>query len=162
MNKRNYVRYGSELLPGSLSKVTLAWEGNSLIGSYAVNYGPHGISIVIPPLLNSPRMPKEKETVRVLMPIDEKWFTGTCIYVKNEADGSISMGIFFCLPEEQSYLKDLLFHSLNTPRDAHSFVSYEWEEFVSKLCDSDDPKLKKIGRHHMEVMKARQDRPQLA
>lgn len=160
MNKRNHVRYGSELLPGSLGKVTLAWEENSLIGSYAVNYGPHGISIVIPAMANPPEMPREKENVRVLMPLDERWFTGTCIYVRHETDGSTSMGIFFCNPEEQHYLKDLLFNSLNIPRGSHSFVSYEWEEFVAKLCDSDDPKLQKIGYHHREVMKARQEGPQ--
>jgi hypothetical protein len=158
MNQRNYVRYGSKLLPGSLSKVTISWEGTASLASYVVNYSAQGINVVIPPLVSAPETPREHETVKVLMPIDQMWFTGTCIYVKNEQDGSISLGINFNDPKEQNYLKDLLFNSLKAPGgESHSFVSYEWEELVGKLCDSDDPQLKEIGNQHLAVMKAERD-----
>ena len=162
MNKRNFVRYDSELLPGNLSKVTLAWGENTLIGSYVVNYCATGISILLPPTLSPAKMPKEKDTVKVLVPIDEMWFTGICIYVKQEKGGPCSMGIYFCNTEEQKYLKDLLYSSLNVPSESHRFVSYEWEELVAKLCDSDDPELKEIGRHHRAVLQSHQESPQSA
>ena len=159
MNKRNFVRYGSQLLPGSLSKVTISWEENSLIGSYVVDYGPQGMSIIIPPLMNPLNIPEHNDTVRVLMPIDQMWFTGQCIHVNKESDGSVSMGIHFSDPKEQNYLKELLFNSLNVPGEPHSFVSYEWEELVGKLCDSEDPQLQKIGVHHLAVINGRKDVP---
>ena len=161
MNKRDSVRYGSELLPGSLSKASISWEGSSAVGSYVVNYCAQGVNVLIPRLLVPHDIPQEKDTVKVLLPIDQRWFTGSCIYARKESDGSVSLGINFSNPEEQSYLKDLLYHSLNIPRDAHSFVSYEWEELVTKMCDSGDPQLSEIGRHHREVIRAKQDRPQV-
>jgi hypothetical protein len=157
MNKRNSVRYGSELIPGNLSKVTISWQGKTLLGSYAANYCAHGIGVLIPPMLNPPEIPKEEETVKVLMPIDPMWFTGICMYVRNESDGSVSLGIYFSEPKEQVYLKDLLFDSLNVPSDLNSFVSYEWEELVGKLCNSDDPRLKEIGHHHLAILKTKQE-----
>jgi hypothetical protein len=159
MNKRNFVRYGSELLPGSLSKVTISWEGHASIGSFVVDYGPQGLSLVIPPMLSPVEIPQEAATVKVLMPIDQTWFTGQCVYARNETDGSVSMGVHFSDPKEQTLLKDLLFTSLNAPGDAHSFVSYEWEELVGKLCESEDPQLQKIGCHHRAIIKQKQDRP---
>jgi hypothetical protein len=158
MNKRDSVRYGSELLPGSLSKASIAWEGNASIGSYVVNYCAQGVNVIIPPLLVPYDIPKEKDDLKVRLPIDQKWFAGTCVYARLESDGSVSLGINFTSPEEQNYLKDLLFHCLNTPT-THSFVSYEWEELVGKMCDSDDPRLSQIGQHHREVIRAKQDRP---
>jgi hypothetical protein len=160
MNKRNSVRYGSELLPGSLSKVTLSWGEYTLIGSYVVNYCANGISIQLPATLSPAKLPKEKDTVKVLMPIDELWFTGTCIYIKKDSDTAVSMGIYFYIPEEQKYLRDLLYTSLNVPAESHSFVSYEWEELVGRLCDSEDPELKKIGCHHRDALRSHQDSPQ--
>ena len=162
MNKRNFVRYGSELIPGNLSKVTISWQGKTLLGSYVANYCTHGIGVLIPPRLNPPEIPKEKETIKVLMPIDQMWFTGICMYVNNESDGSVSLGIYFSEPKEQGYLKDLLFDSLNVPSGMSSFVSYEWEELVGKLCESDDPRLKEIGHHHLAILKAKQEGSQTA
>ena len=159
MNKRNFVRYGSELLPGSLSKATISWEGTAAIGSFVVDYCPQGMSLVIPPLSSPLYIPGEKETVKVLMPINQTWFTGQCVYARNEPDGSVSMGIYFSDPKEQDYLKDLLFTSLNKPRARGSFVSYEWEELVGKLCASEDPDLQKIGNHHRAIIRYKQDGP---
>jgi len=159
MNNRDFVRYGSELLPGSLSKATISWEGSPPFESYVVNYSARGINILIPALLVPAKLPKENETLRVLLPMDQMWFTGSCIYLKKGPDGSFSLGICFDDPKEQSYLKDLLFHHLNTPSDSHHFVSYEWEELVAKLCDSDDPHLQKIGHHHRANIRADAERP---
>ena len=159
MNNRDFVRYGSELLPGNMSKATISWEGSAPFGSYVVNYSARGINVLIPALQIPAKLPKEKETLSVLLPIDQRWFTGRCIYLQKGPDGALSMGIYFNDPKEQSYLKDLLFHYLNTPRDSHNFVSYEWEELVAKLCDSDDPHLQKIGHHHRANIRADGDRP---
>jgi len=159
MNNRDFVRYGSELLPGSLSTATISWEGSPPFESYVANYSARGINVLIPGLLVPARLPKEKDTLRVLLPMDQTWFTGRCIYLKKGPDGSLSLGIYFDDPQEQSYLKDLLFHYLNTPSDSHHFVSYEWEELVAKLCDSDDPHLQKIGHQHRANIQADADRP---
>jgi hypothetical protein len=148
MNNRDFVRYGSELLPGGLSKATISVEGKPVFGSHIINYSARGINIMIPPLPLPPGLPKVNDTVRVLMPIDQTWFTGRCIYSNKEQDGSVSMGVHFCDPKEQDYLKNLLFTALNSPKSSHSFVSYEWEELVAKLCASDDPHLQDIGHHH--------------
>jgi hypothetical protein len=159
MNNRDFVRYGFELLTGNLSKATVSWEGGPPFESYVVNYSARGITLLMPALLIPPGLPKEKEILRVLLPIDQTWFSGRCIYLKKGADGSLSMGIHFDDPQQQSYLKDLLFHSLPSPRDSHSFVSYEWEELVAKLCASDDPHLQEVGRQHRANILADRDRP---
>jgi len=159
MNKRDHVRYDAELLPGSLSKVTISWEGRPAFDSYVVNCCPQGINVLIPPMQSPTDLPKEKDSVNVLMPIDQMWFTGECVYVRSDSTGSVSMGINFNDPKEQAYLKDLLFKSLNVPSNVHAFVSYEWEEMVSKLCASEDPQLQDIGNHHLADIKAKQNGP---
>jgi len=156
MNKRSFVRYGSELLPGILSKATIAWAGTTLNESYVVNYSAHGIHIVIPPLASPFELPAENDVVKVLLPVAETWFTGNCVHVEHEGDGSICLGIHFQDAGEQNHLQTLLFNSLKAPEKTGSFVSYEWEELVGKLCASDDPNLKKIGYQHLAVLKARQ------
>jgi hypothetical protein len=35
------------------------------------------------------------------------------------------------------------------------FVKHEWEEIVDKLCDSDDPHLRKIGQGEKLIMRGR-------
>jgi hypothetical protein len=162
MNNRDFVRYGSELLPGSLSKATVAREGKPAFTSYVVNYGAQGINVLIPPLQIPPELPKVEETVRVLMPIDQMWFTGKCIFLKKGQDGSVSIGIHFYDPKEQHYLKDVLFNSLNAPKGSRSFVSYEWEELVTRLCESDDPHLQKLGLHHRANIQSDQARAQVS
>jgi hypothetical protein len=159
MNQRNTVRYSSELLPGSLGKVTISWQGNSSIGSYVVNCSTQGINLLIPPYSTPLTNPAENDTVLVLMPTDQIWLTGTCIYASDESDGSVSLGIHFHDPKDQTYLKDLLFNTLSVPSPSPSFVKYEWEELVARMCDSDDPQLNKIGQHHLAIIKARQGLP---
>lgn len=157
MNKRNFVRYGAEQLPGSLSKVTISWEGNASIGSYVVNYSPQGMGLIIPALLTPFTVPPEAGTVKVLMPVGKTRLNGQCVYARTEPDGTVSLGLHFSDPKEQEYLKNMLFSSLNVPGTPHSFVSYEWEELVDRLCDSEDPELHKIGRRHRAVIRERQD-----
>jgi hypothetical protein len=154
MNNRDFVRYGSELLPGSLSKATVSWEGCPPLGSYVINYSAGGINVLIPALQIPPGLPGEKEIIRVLLPIDQIWFTGSCMYARKGADGSLSLGIHFNDPKEQSYLKDLLYHSLTSPAGSRPFVSHQWEELVARLCDSDDPHLRKIGNQHRANIEA--------
>jgi hypothetical protein len=55
----------------------------------------------------------------------------------------------------------MLFNALNSAKEPHRFVSYEWEELVGKLCNSDDPKLQRLGFQHLAQMKARQPDLQL-
>jgi hypothetical protein len=38
-----------------------------------------------------------------------------------------------------------------------SFVCHEWEELVDKLCNLEDPKLKALGDHELDILKARGD-----
>lgn len=158
MNQRDYVRYGTEMLPSILSKVFVSWQGTPSIESYVVNYSTCGLNVVIPAisLLHGRKIPKERDEVGVLLPVDRPWFNGKCIHVSKEADGSICLGIHFNDPDEQEFLQTLLFQSILPSNEAHYFVSYEWEELVGKLCDSDDPKLKRLGHHHLARLKAHQ------
>ncbi|GFO67187.1 hypothetical protein GMLC_07660 [Geomonas limicola] len=154
MNNRNHVRYGSEQLPGIYRKVTLSWQGSALEGSYAVNYSAQGITVVIPAPAHPREIPVESATIRVQLPVNQRWFNGRCVHCHREADGSLSMGIHFDDPGEGEYLQTLLFNALKVPE--HSFVSYEWEELVGKLCSSDDPKLQQLGMQHLAQLRARQ------
>ena len=153
MNNRNYVRYDSEFFPVNMREVSISWEGSSPIVSNVVNYSAHGIRVSIPALLSPPDIPKKKDIVRVHMPIGQLWFTGLRIFAVNELDGSVSMGIHFYKPEEQNHLKELMYKSLNAPSPLDHFVSYEWEERVARLCNSEDPKLKKIGEEKLRSLR---------
>ncbi len=146
MNKREYVRYDTRAFPGNMGEAAISWQGQSEIASAVANCSAHGIKVSIAHSLAPPDLPKKKDIVKVRMPIDDMWFTGMCIFAAKEADGSVSMGIYFYKPEEQNYLKDLLFKALEAPSSPDSFVSYQWEELVARLCDSDDPELKRIGQ----------------
>ena len=153
MNKRDFVRYESEFFPGSMSEATITWEGGAPVVSKVVNYSAHGIRVSIAPSLSPVDIPSKKGVVKVHMPIDLMWFTGMCVFADREKDGSVSMGIYFFKPEEQNYLKALIFKSLGAPKPADAFVSYEWEERIARLCNSADPKLKKIGEEKLKTMK---------
>jgi hypothetical protein len=160
MNNRSYVRYGSELLPAVLGRVTVTWQGTS-IASYVSDYSAQGISVIIPPLADGQQVPAIHDTLKVALPAQKNDFTGTCIHVRTEPDGSTSLGLFFTDPKEQQVLRTLLFNTLNSAKEPHRFVSYEWEELVGKLCNSDDPKLKKLGHQHLAKMKGLQSEMQL-
>lgn len=157
MNKRNFVRYNSDLLSPMLSKATLTWNGRASITSNVVNCSAQGINLRLPSLPIQSDIPAQNDEVKVLLPVHQRWFTGRCVHVERDSEGTVSLGIHFTEPSEQEILKTSLFHSLNTVSHAGSFVSYEWEELVAKLCNSDNPKLKKIGRHHLATIQADQD-----
>src|ERR1039457_402998 len=152
MNKRNTYRYSSELLPNSFNSVYISWDGNSPIESNVVNYSAQGIRVLIPSSLTSFDIPRINSTIRVLMPIEQKWFNGLCVSTTNEQDGSVTMGIYFNNHTEQNLLQNLLYKSFNNPVQAYSFVKHEWEELVDKLCGSDDPHLRKIGYSELNNM----------
>ena len=116
-----------------MSRVIISWEGSSAIGAYVIDYSSHGIRVIIPSFQIPIDIPKEKCTVMALMPIDEIWFTGTCIYATDDSSGFISMGIYFHKLEEQQWLEDLLSKTVNEFQRQCSFVSYEWEESLAKL-----------------------------
>ena len=145
MNNRNAVRYGAEHLSASMSKVTISWEGIAPVEASVVNCSAHGLKIIVPALQTLSELPSKKNTVMVRMPNDKIWLTGMCVFATKESDESVSMGIYFYNPHEQNYLQDLLYNSLACIPRVSSFVSHEWEEFVEKLCNSDDPQLKQKG-----------------
>lgn len=153
MNERFSVRYDAELLPRCLDKVILSWMENSSIDSSVVNCCAHGMKVSIPPLPFPTAIPQRNDTVMVLMPIDQIWFTGMCVYATSEHDGSVSMGIYFYNPKEQNLLHNLLIASLNKPQRTCSFISHEWEELVDRLCASEDPTLQEIGYQEMELLR---------
>ena len=153
MNMRNSVRYDSDLLPESMSTVTISWAENSKVESYVVNFCTHGIRVSLPSEQCPAYLPKKNDTVKVHMPIYEQWFTGMCIYATNENDQTVSMGIYFYNPSEHNLLHSLLVRSLNDPPQMSPFVSYEWEELVTRLCDSEDPDFKCIGYNELAILK---------
>jgi hypothetical protein len=77
-----------------------------------------------------------------------------CIYVTNELDVDVSIGIYYYVPIEQNYLNKILSKNLNVPLQECSFVCHEWEELVEKLCNAEDPKLRNIGFHDKEMLGA--------
>jgi hypothetical protein len=155
MNNRTYVRYGSAQLPDALGKVSVSWQDTSITLT-VVDYSAQGISVVIPPLDDGLQIPAIDDTVKVALPAHNAGFTGTCIHLRTEPDGSTTLGLFFADPKEQQELRTLLFKALNSVTAPCRFVSYQWEELVGKLCNSDDPKLKQLGHQHLAQMKAHQ------
>ena len=156
MNERNTVRYHSDLLPKSIRKVIVAWNGNSPIKANVVNCSAHGVKVLIPSSQALFEIPAKCSTVTVQIPKDKKSFTGMCVSAVTEQDGSMHMGIYLYNPDDQNYLQKFLYKSHNESHEPSSFASYEWEEFVSKLCSSDDPHLKEIGCEAKDILVMRQ------
>ena len=156
MNMRHSTRYSFELLPDNFNTVTILWDDNAPIKSKVVNYSAHGIMVLISLLQIEFDIPKENDTIKVLMPIDQMWLTGKCVSSTNKQDGFFTMGIYFYNPTEQNYLQNMLIKSLNKNHQPLSSVSYEWEELVDKLCNSDDPFLMKIGFAERDIMPGRE------
>jgi hypothetical protein len=145
MNKRNAVRYGSEHLPVSMNTVMISWEGVSPIESTVINCSAHGLKVLLPVVQAVSEMPGKNETVMVKIRNDKNWLTGMCVFATRDQDDLFSMGIYFYNPHDQNYLQDLLYKSLEGSPRVSSFVSHEWEEFVEKLCNSEDPHLRQKG-----------------
>jgi hypothetical protein len=154
MKERNSLRYNSKLLPKNLSRVTITW-GIQSFESEVVNCCAHGIRVSFPPLGITSDLPKKNDTVKVLISPDHIWITGMCIYVTTEPDGATSMGIYFYHPSEQNYLNYLLSSTLNILPQPDTFVCHEWEEFVEKLYNSEDPNLKEIGQRELGMLRAK-------
>jgi len=152
MNKRDAVRYDSELLLERLNKVTISWSENVPIESHVENYCAHGVKVSISSLTVPAVMPKKNDTVRVLMPMDKVWLSGMCVYASNEPDGSASIGLYFFKPDEQNYLSGFLRKALNRSVRKDFFVKHEWEELVGKLCSSGEPSLVEIGVREWKLL----------
>lgn len=155
MKERNSVRYGSEILPENLNKVDVSWGVGSLLTSDVINCCAHGIRVSIPSERCSIDIPKKNDSVKVLIPFDQVWITGMCVYSTREPDGSASLGIYFYHPSEQNYLNTVLSNALNIPPQDSSFVCHEWEELVDKLCNSEDSELQEIGYHKRDMLAKR-------
>lgn len=153
MKERRSVRYDTQLLPKSLSKVKISWEDELWVEANVANFCTHGMRIIIPALMSPVDLPKKNDAIKVKLPIVQVYLNGMCIYVTNEIDDSISIGIYYYIPIEQNYLNKLLSKMLNIPLQDYSFVCHEWEELVENLCSSDDPKLNDIGSREKEMLK---------
>ena len=156
MNKRDAVRYKSDLFPESMAKVTVSWDDFSPVVANVIDYGAHGLKVTIPSLQHPVEPPKKNNTVRVKLLMDEMWFSGMCISATREPDDSVTLSVYFYNPHEQNHLKKLLCNSLTEHHRSGSFISYEWEELVDKLCNADEPHLQKIGNHHKSILIAKQ------
>jgi hypothetical protein len=99
-------------------------------------------------------LPGKNDAVKVKLPIVKIALTGMCIYVTTEPDGSVAIGIYYYVPIEQNFLNRLLSKNLRVPLQECSFVCHEWEEFVDKLCASEDPQLQSIGFREKEMLEA--------
>ena len=145
MKDRHSARYDIQSLPKDLSKATISWGVKSSAEANVANFCTHGMRIIIPLSIFPTNLPKKNDAIKIKLPIVQVWLTGMCIYVTNELDDSVYIGIYFYIPIEQNYLNKLLSKNLNIPLQECSFVCHEWEELVEKLCKSDDSKLKKLG-----------------
>ena len=147
MIERDTVRYHSDFFPGSMSKVTLSWGGSSSVEADVVNYSSHGVRVVIPSWHDIPR---KGDSVR--MRINQIWFKGMCIFAASGQGEALSMGLYFYDPKEQNQLRSLLWQYLKDCSRPFPFVSHEWEEFVYKVCNSDDRKPKEIGHRKKDMV----------
>jgi len=91
MNERHSVRYGSELFPKRLHKVFISWDKSSLVESEVVDYCSLGIRVSIPPKSVSSEIPRKNDTFKIVLPIDQIWISGMCVYATNEQDGSVTI-----------------------------------------------------------------------
>jgi hypothetical protein len=142
-----------------MTTTTISLMEDYTIESVVANYCALGMKVIIPSLSVPADLPKIHDSIKVLLPTDaneEAWFTGICVHAAKEADGSVSLGIYFHNPSVQTHLYKVLFTSLNKPLYAPSFVSHEWEELVNKLCNIDDEDIKKIGNREMDIIKTLQ------
>ena len=156
MNNRDSVRYASELLPASMAKVGVSWQGNPTVEANVVNCSAHGMRVTFPASLKPFQMPRKNDSVMVQIPKDQMGFAGMCVSVSNESDGSVSMRIHFHNPPERHQLKKILCESLKEKHRPGTFVKHEWEEIVDKLCSSDDQHLKGIGDKAKEMLVMRE------
>lgn len=153
MNNRNFVRYDTDDLAPVLAKVTLSWEGVSAVESSVANYSARGMNVVVS-LSQGQAVPTREAPVQVRLPKHKSWLDGTCIHVESEGEGSIRLGLHFGDEGQQRYLQNLLFNSLKHSEEPQYYPSYQWEELVTKLCGSDNPELKKLGRRHLAGIRA--------
>ncbi len=140
MQERHSVRYDTQLLPKSLRKVMVAWGHDAAVESDVANFCTHGMKIIIPPLTPPADIPKRHDTIKVKLPVFPVWVTGTCIYVTVEEDGSVSMGICYFVPIEQTDLNEFLTKAMEGPLQTCSTVCHEWQELVGKRCNPEAPK----------------------
>jgi hypothetical protein len=111
MNKRDSVRYDSELLPETLDKVFISWEGSQQVESNVLNCCSHGMKIRISPMSSVTNLPYINDILKVHIPKIKLWLTGICVYVTNE-DNSISMGIYLINLSDQNIFKEYLHESV--------------------------------------------------
>ncbi|MFZ4856661.1 MAG: hypothetical protein ACOYL3_09715 [Desulfuromonadaceae bacterium] len=154
MKERHIKRYYTQLLPNSLSKVTVFWGTDSSAEANVANFCTHGMRIIIPTLIDQADLPRKNDAIKVKLSIVKVSLTGMCIYVTHEADGSVAIGIYYYVPVEQNFLNKLLSKNLNVPLQECSFVCHERVEFVEKLCNSEDPDLRRIGLLEKEMLEA--------
>jgi hypothetical protein len=154
MKERHVTRYDTQRLPKSLSNVSISWGTDSSAEANVANFCTHGMRVIIPMLQDPTDFPKKNDTIKVKLSIVNMALTGMCIYVTSEPDDSVAIGIYYFVPIEQNFLNKLLSKNLNVPLQECSFVCHEWEEFVEKLCDSDDPDLRVMGLQEKELLEA--------
>ncbi|HIJ88658.1 MAG TPA: hypothetical protein HPP97_13430 [Desulfuromonadales bacterium] len=154
MKERHLTRYDTQRLPKSLSKVTIFWGDDSSAEANVANFCTHGMRVLIPKSIEPSDLPRKNDSIKVKLSIVKMSLTGMCIYVTDEPDGSVAIGIYYYVPIEQNFLNKLLSKNLNVPLQECSFVCHEWEEFVEKLCNSEDPKLRDIGLQEKEMLEA--------
>jgi len=150
MNKRNAVRYDFELLPESLNKVVISWGGSEPVESLVINCCSHGMKVTIVSNTTETAIPNKNEILKICIPKIQQSLKGMCVYAKKEPDNTVTLGIYLINPSEQNFFEDFLHGSLKHKQQQCYFIKHEWEELVTKLCNSEDPKLSQIGCHEMD------------
>lgn len=157
MNKRGSVRYESGKLPSSLVRVGVSWADDAMFEAMVVNCCTLGMRVTIPSVPEAVALPGKNDPLTVGIPIENLRVSGMCVYGIRERDGSVTLGIYFINPNDQNHIRTVIF-SVPEPDDCCGFVSYEWEEFVTRLCNSSDPKLKEIGCREWLLLMEKENR----
>jgi len=139
MEERHSVRYDTHLLPKSLRKVTVSWGVDSTIESDVANFCTHGMKVIIPPLMSPTDIPKRNGTIKVKLPIVQIWLSGMCIYVTNELDASVCIGIYYYVPIKQNYLNKLMSKTLNVQLQTCSLFAMSGKRLLTNHATQKTP-----------------------
>ena len=106
-DRRKTSRFDHGRVAEPLRKVRIILDKKAFIEARVVNLCSLGMRLSIPAGPFSGKIPEQNETVKICLP-ESIILTSICMYVTNNQDDSISMGLYFPNPNERNYLNDLL------------------------------------------------------
>ena len=82
MKDRHSARYDIQLLPKSLSRVTISWGVDSSVEANVANFCTHGMKVIVPMVISPVDVPKKNDAIKVKLPIVQIWLAGMCFMLQ--------------------------------------------------------------------------------